>query len=137
MKQIKIVESNITGVIAEIIRVEKRATVNCLSAKKVIACAELAESRLEHLGLPKGLRVGAKFTYCPAGPWAKSYKFAQPATALTIVRRSSAWYVEEIWRTSVYPLTKVTNRLQIAPAQRDRAVVELDRQYFVMREEAQ
>lgn len=132
MKQVKIVEESRATLDKVIAEIEGRSQVNCLSFDKLLALAKKAETKLEELGIAKKDRAGAQFYYCPAGPTAKSYFSGQGATDCTLIRRSSAWYVSDIHRTKVYPLTPTRNKLSISKGQRELAIQNLDQQYLVL-----
>lgn len=133
MKQLKIEEKNSEAINGTIKQVEGKSIVNCLSVRKILALANEAEERLEELGIPQKCRVGVQLYSCPAGPDSKSYQYAQGATDVKIIRKSSGWYIEAISRTNVYPKKKESLDLLLTEEQRDIAVRKFCSSFITMK----
>ena len=97
---------------------EGKSIVNCLNFNEIGELADEAEIRLAEIGVPKRERVGAKYYYVPAGPRAKSYSYGQGATALEIIKESTGWSIETIFRTKVYPQAPEARLLKLTESQR-------------------
>ena len=134
MKQIKITADSTPAITSLILAVEGlRTSVNCLSAAEVASIAAYAETSLTNLGIAKKDRAGATLFYVPAGPSASSYRYAQGATTLRIIRRAAGWYVTEIHRTEVYPKNPERRNLTLTEKQDVIAVAALRNRYTVTR----
>ena len=98
-------------------QVQGRARVNLIDINDLIELANEAEERLAALGIAKSKRSHAAYSYRAAGPAARSYKYGQGATQVTLLRGSRGWYVVNIERTKVYPQQKQLQRLDVTPLQ--------------------
>jgi hypothetical protein len=96
--------------------------VNLLTFDDIILLTELAENKLDEMGISAKNRPGAEFYFQPSGPTSKSYKFSQPATSILIIRKSKNWFVAELKRIKIYPLSKKLSHLILTPTQKNLAV---------------
>lgn len=72
----------------------------------VVEAARRAERYLADHGVPVSDRGGAKVSYRPAGPTAKSYQYGAVSTQIRLRRRSGTapvWYLDGVERVTVYP----------------------------------
>lgn len=80
--------------------------------------AKKAEELLRVAGIPKAARNGIIVSHMPAGPSARSYKYAARSTRVTITRGSSDWYLTDVQAVSVYPRSAAQTATKISPEQR-------------------
>ena len=71
------------------------------SAADVRSVAADAEERLSFL--TKQERIGAYVNYHPAGPSAKSYKYAAISTTIFMRRYATGWFLTGATRSEIYP----------------------------------
>ena len=69
--------------------------------------------------LPKAERAGATLVHTPAGPSAKSYKYAAATTRLFMHRRATGWFLISAERAEVYPRAPQRDVMTISTDQRD------------------
>ena len=67
--------------------------------------------------LPKADRVGASFTYTPAGPSASSYKYAAVSTCIHVERRATGWFLVDVRPDEVRPRSPERLAVTITPEQ--------------------
>tara|TARA_R110000796_G_scaffold167313_3_gene284205 strand:+ start:8395 stop:8817 length:423 start_codon:yes stop_codon:yes gene_type:complete len=79
--------------------------------------ASEAEQQLSML--PKKLHVGAVAICTPAGPTARSYKYAAQSTTVGLQRRASGWFLVSAEKTTVYPKNPHRCHVVITADQRD------------------
>lgn len=128
------INTNNTAKIIEVIdAVEGRSYVNCLTYTQVQTLTLNADEYLEGLSLPRQCWVGAKFYYRPAGPWAKSYSYAQGATSCTIERGSRDWFLVNVERTSVYPQASQRFECSLPHQTAEIAHRQLDKKFHVLK----
>lgn len=72
------------------------------TAEDVIIYADVAELRLEALGLPKTHRGGAAAVCVLEGP-GKSYRYAADGTHVYMTRKAGGWVIDAIKIGPVYP----------------------------------
>lgn len=98
----KINLTNIDKINAELDKTQFRCSVNMITHYELLDLAEEARERLKNL-FPMIFWSGAKFVYCPKGPWANAYKYGQGATTVTLtISSSGAAFLTKIERTKVY-----------------------------------
>ena len=74
-------------------------------------------------GVPLDARQGARLVYRPAGPAAKSYKYAVITTQITLDRASNGrWYLTGAERAETYPAAGERFSLTITPAAREAVI---------------
>jgi hypothetical protein len=118
MTAIKITPANAARIHAMLDEANGRATSHTIRAcSDVIAIADAAEDMLS--ALPKAERAGATLVHTPAGPSAKSYKYAAATTCLRMERRSTGWFLTSADRAEVYPRAPQRDSMTITPEQRD------------------
>jgi len=131
-KLVKVSEEQSLKIVAAIKEVEGKAEVNRMSFNKLIELTEFAEDLLDDLGIPLKSRVGSQFEYSPSGPYANAYKYAQGATKVKLLRKSSAWYLASVERGEVYPRAAEKNILKLTPVQRDIAITQFSKRFRVL-----
>jgi hypothetical protein len=109
---------------------------NRIVGSEIEHAAKQAEHRLDKLRIPQANRAGAALFIRPAGPSAKSYKFAQNTIAAQIQRRSDGtWMLTHIARSLVYPRDAELSTLYLTEKQRDvaldRGVKAIEQQFSV------
>lgn len=80
----------------------RSAAFTITSAKLVQEVSEGAERDL-YASLPKSAFIGARASYTPSGPAAKSYKNSAISTRIVLERRTEGWVMIAVERTTVYP----------------------------------
>jgi hypothetical protein len=117
-KPVKIIPGNRGSVEAMLDAVNGRASAFAVTTyEEVESAASDAEKRLE--GLPKADRAGAKASWRPAGPSAKSYKYRAASTVIALERRAAGWYLTGATRTEVYPAAPEKLTVFVTEAQAD------------------
>jgi hypothetical protein len=104
--QIKITIENKDKIQIELDRAQGKSEARTLDRFDVAKIAMDAESKLSQLGLSKKDMVGATLyhtTHCrmPGG-----YKYRESSTEITLVRRSSDWFLAEVKRVERWPNEK-------------------------------
>ena len=85
--------------------------------------ARRAEKQMAESGVPLDARQGARLVYRPAGPAAKSYKYAVITTQITLDRASNGrWYLTGAERAETYPAAGERFSLTITPAAREAVI---------------
>jgi len=87
----------------------------------VNAIAEDAEKDLAKATIPKADRSGARVSYAPGGPRAKSYGYSAKSTKVTIERGSRDWFLVAITSSDVYP--GQNERTTISVTNKQRAII--------------
>ena len=114
MTPIKITDTNATKIQDALEAVNgKAAAWTIMLFRDVERVAEKVEKKLA--SLPKADRVGAVATFRPAGPTAKSYKYAARSTTITMERRATGWFLTDVIASDVYP--KMAEALDVAITQ--------------------
>lgn len=115
-KSLRINPKNAAEIKAALDSVNGRAERFAVSTYAEVAeIAERAEERISALTV--SARPGAKAAYTPAGPWAKSYRYAAASTRICFERRRSGWVLADVQRTEVYPRTPEKLLLSVTPEQ--------------------
>ena len=85
--------------------------------------ARRAEKQMAESGVPLDARQGARLVYRPAGPAAKSYKYAVITTQITLDRASNGrWYLTGAEHAETYPAAGERFSLTITPAAREAVI---------------
>lgn len=92
------------------------------TAKEVTELAELAETRLDRMCMPKGRRKGVIACHTSKGPGARAYGFAVNGSAVTLRRAADGWRVIGFAAARVFPQQGGKLTLQISPEQEAAAV---------------
>lgn len=129
---VKVAHENLEKLSAAISKVEGKSEVNRLSFQTLIELTEHAESKLEDLCIPAKYRRGSQLEFSPSGPYSNSYKYGQGATTVMLIRKSSAWFVQTVERSKVYPKSPEKRILKITSQQRDIAIRKFSRQFEVL-----
>lgn len=61
-----------------------------------------------------------------------SYKYPQGATSVSIIRKSTGWFIKNIERISVYPKQKEVMSLKLSEMQKDIAIKRLCSSFTIM-----
>ena len=105
MTPIKITEANAAAIEAALKAVNGEAEAHAYTAfGEIEALAEAAEARLEALGLPKALRVGAQWRETSGAAVANAYAkkaFYRAATIVRLQRRPSGWLMLSAYATTI------------------------------------
>ncbi len=122
-------EANVAAVNAALAAVNGKAESFTLTSWWAVSeVAKEAEERLRVAGVPKAARKGVVVIHQPAGPSARSYKYAARSTRVTITRGSSDWYLTDVQAVVVRPSSRAYTATKISPEQRaiiiDRALEE-------------
>lgn len=121
MKPIRIEDT--FAVEAALAAVNGRATsFTITSPEQVARIADKAEQALAN-SLTKAARTGARVSYTPAGPSAKSYKQAAVSTTIGLERRAAGWVVIAIDRATVHPASPSLLRIALSPEQHMAATI--------------
>ena len=100
---IKICEKNALKIEAALQKENGGAEAHTITAfQRVAKLAAQFEYRLEQAFLPLKHRVGAKATVVSGDKVSNSYQFRRQATQITIIRRSTAWYLAEVSKEMIY-----------------------------------
>jgi hypothetical protein len=131
---IKITADNAAKINAVLAEANGKATSHTIRSWVVVdSIATDAESRLS--ALPKAERAGATLVHTPAGPSAKSYKYAAATTRLRMERRASGWFLTSAERAEVYPRAQQRDSMTITPEQRDEIARRAVAEYNIRQEE--
>ncbi len=122
MKPIKISPENGDAIEDALKAANGRATTHTWTRYSDIgALAITAERDLEGYLIPKAMRSGATCTKSSGGYLANAYNNTAIQTTAVIERRSSAWYLTEVYQTALYPKTNNRAQLSITQEQADYA----------------
>lgn len=105
-KEIKITIENNEKIQAELDRAQGRSEARTLNAFRIKSIANDAEMALDKLGLSKKDRVAATLYYTTHCRMPGGYKYRESSTEITLVRRSSDWFLAEVKRTERWPNEK-------------------------------
>ena len=134
MKAIKIIPDNFSTIVAALSAVNGKAAEHCYtSADEIEALAKYAENRLEHFGLPKAERAGARLYATSGAAVPNDYKYGRKATYIVLERKGAGWYLTEVRPSSVFK-EGGGRGLRLTKAQDERAVATLRKQYGVAAE---
>jgi hypothetical protein len=114
--RIKVSIQNNSAINAELLKVNGRAesfTVTC--TKQILEAIKKAEEKLAVL--PKSQWQGIVFSYVPAGPSARSYKFNATSTVVRVERGASDWFLVAIGKVAVSPKERERLSIEISPDQ--------------------
>ncbi len=130
--KIKIEAINNEAINAELGKINGKATSFTITCtKELIDIATRAEKKLELL--PKAMRKGAVVRYRPAGPSARSYKYAVKSTRVTIERGASGWFLTGVEATEVQPKRPENFIIAITDAQAEEIKARAIAPFFVNR----
>ena len=93
MKPIKIIDKNAPHITSALEIVHARAREHTYTAQAIINIANLAELKLEVLGIPKGARRGASVAGRSGDKLPNSYKYPRCVSFITIERRAGDWWL--------------------------------------------
>lgn len=131
-KQIKITPVNSEIINEWLQKVNKGAYAHVFNnSGKIFDAAEDAERQLSELGIPQYQRHGAKFVFQSGQKLPKSYRFVAQTTTVTIVRRSSGWFIETIVESHLYPNARPAWRLTLTADQDAKAIENLRQSYSI------
>lgn len=106
MKPIKIIDSSSDTIIEALKAVNGEAERHAFSAYyEIEMLAEVAEAKLEELGIPKAMRAGAMYHATSGADAPASYTkkgFSRTATYVRLERRAGGWYLAGIAATVIY-----------------------------------
>ena len=131
MKSIKIIPDNFAAIVAALSAINGRSAEHCYtSADEIEALAKYAENRLEHFGLPKAERAGARLYATSGDTVPNAYKYGRKATFVLLERKGAGWYLTDVQPSNIF---KEGGRrsLQLTKEQDERAVATLRKQYSV------
>ena len=114
--RIKLNIQNNSAINAELLKINGRAesfTISC--AKQILEAIKKAEEKLAVL--PKSQWQGIVFSYVPAGPTARSYKFNATSTVVRVERGASDWFLVAIGKVAVSPKERERLSIEITPDQ--------------------
>jgi len=132
MKAIKVTADNADAIKAALAAVNGRSHAHTYtSCEEVIWVTRRAETRLEELGLPKGLRSGARMVDQSGTKLPRAYGNRATTTTITVERRSSAWWLVEVRPSILWPQARPYQGLVLTPAQDAEAVRRLRETYRV------
>jgi hypothetical protein len=118
--KIKIESKNENEIQAALAAVNGKAlSFTITSYAQVEAYAAGVEDVVKKTKLPKKERLGIRAYITPAGPSAKSYKYASKSTGLTIEYGAAGWYLVRVASTDVFPRQPERIKITITQAQRD------------------
>lgn len=134
MKAIKIIPDNFSSIVAALSAVNGKAAEHCYtSADEIEALAKYAENRLEHFGLPKAERAGARLYATSGDTVPNAYKYGRKATYIVLERKGAGWYLADVQPSNIFK-EGGGRRLRLTKAQDERAVATLRKQYSVAAE---
>jgi hypothetical protein len=104
-KAILLSKENYESISTELDAVMGRATTHAYTAADLLSFADQSEKRLERLGLTKKERLGVIVVYRSGTPTSNAYKRSARSclcTSVSIVRRTTGWFVTDIGKVSAY-----------------------------------
>ena len=100
-------------------------------AHQILRLAIDAECMLANLGLAKGERAGATVTFQSGGQLPAAYKYVARTTTVTLLRRTSAWYLAAIRSSELYPRSTPRQFTVLTEAQDASVIARVRREYSV------
>ena len=132
MKAIKITVENTAAIEAALKAVNGRAEAHTYtSAYSIIAMADRFGASLDKLGLPKGMRAGARYISQSGSVLPAAYKNTAITTRVMIERRSNAFWLVAVNHDRLYPRSKPFTGMVLTEAQDDKAIEVLRQSYIV------
>jgi hypothetical protein len=132
LKAVAIRDENAIAIEAALHAVNGRARDHAYTSPGELSnVARTAEKQLEELRLPLKERIGARYLSISGAPVPNAYKGTRVGTALTLVRRASGWFLENVQRAVLYNSGGGRNRLTVTSAQDQGAVRRLRARYTV------
>jgi len=95
--------------------------------------ASTAESKLDKLGIPKAERAGAKLIAQSGSVLPNAYRYTARGTVITLLRRSSGWYLETVSGYDLCPKHVPGHMLHLTPEQDAKAIEVLRHHYAIQR----
>lgn len=134
MKAIQIVEANADAIKAALHAVNGRSVGHAYTEYSEVAdIAAAAEKRLAELLPNLKAYKGARWAEVSGAPVANAYRYMRDATAVTIERKSSGWYLVDVRSVRVGKAGGGAGRLFLTEAQDVLAKEKLAKAYGVMR----
>jgi hypothetical protein len=131
MKPIKISVENFPAIETALKAVNGKASAHTFTTGgSVHIIADLAEAKLDRLGLPKSCRAGAVFIAQSGESLPASYKYKAQTTNIRIERKASGWVLTDISPSTLYPKSKPQRALVLTEAQDAKAIEVLRRAYM-------
>ncbi len=132
MKPIKINVENFPAIEAALKAVNGKATAHTFTTGGAVhSIADLAEAKLDRLGLPKAVRAGAVFIAQSGDVLPARYRYKAQTTNIRIERRSTGWVLTDISVSILYPKSKPDRLLVLTEAQDAKAIEVLRRAYLI------
>lgn len=132
MKPIKISKDNIRNLMEAIAEAEGRATQRTFPAAWLEGIAKRAETETALAHLPKAMHKGARVSYRMRLNLPNSYRYPPDYTRISIIRRSSGWYLDRVQRVMGSGKQAESLELTIDPAQ-DEEIARRIRQTYTVR----
>jgi hypothetical protein len=133
MKPIKITVENTAAIEAALKAVNGKAEAHTYtSAYSIFAMADRFDARLDKLGLPKGMRSGARYISQSGSILPAAYKNTAITTRVVIERRSNAFWLIAIEPDRLYPKSKPFVGMILTEAQDAKAIEVLRQGYCVI-----
>jgi hypothetical protein len=132
MKSIKISTDNFDALAAALKSVNGKASAHTFTTGGSInSIADLAEAKLDKLGLPKSMRAGAVFVQQSGEVLPARYNNRAITTNIRIERKSSGWVLTDISVSGLYPRSNPDRMLILTEAQDAKAIEVLRRAYLI------
>ena len=133
MKPIKITQENTDKIKATLDAVNGRAIGHTYThAYQILRLAIDAECALASLGLAKGERVGASVTFQSGEHLPAAYKYVARTTTVTLLRRTSAWYLAVVRSSELHPRSNPRQSTVLTEAQDSVLVAALRKKYLIL-----
>jgi hypothetical protein len=135
MKPIKLTIDNADAIVTALKAVNGKAKEHTFTtASHVIELADLAEGRLDKLGIPKAMRQGARYMAESGEILPARYQYAATTTMVRIDRRSGAWWLTMVQASKLYPKSRPASDLFLTAAQDAHAIEVMRRAYAIIPE---
>lgn len=106
--------------------------------QQVLDLADRGEAALEHAGIPKAHRAGARLQHTGAGPASTRYNYTSAGTSVELRRDASGvWHLLSAARTTLHPKQGERFTVAISKAARDDVVRIALAPFSVLREEGE
>lgn len=116
--KIKIDLANNERINSELGKVNGKASAFAItSTYEVLQAVRKAETRLKVSCLPKSMWNGTVFTYVPAGPTARSYKYNAASTLIRVERGANDWFLALIAKAAVSPCERENLEIRLTQEQ--------------------
>lgn len=87
------------------------------STYEVLQAVRKAETRLKVANLPKSMWRGTVFSYVPAGPTARSYKYNAASTLIRVERGANDWFLVFVAKSAVSPCERENLEIRLTREQ--------------------